>query len=209
MKAIKKATKAKKTSKSKKAQKAHKAVKRTKPTRPRKVVKKKASEWVRVEEPAPEGVPQNPPEDPRDASLRDATAEAPDDIRTPREKVLDTARRLVSQDRQASYGSPSMNFSCAADLKTVYWTYFYSIITSENTERLKLRGHHSPFGHAIDLILTNLARWATSPQTESQEDRSIDIAGYAALAQEVSTKASAFSTPEMLANLMLAVQKTI
>jgi hypothetical protein len=132
-----------------------------------------------------------PEQDPRDEFLKDYLPEEPEtpsQTLTIREQVLSTAQSLVSTDREAAYGDPARNFACAADLKGVFWNYFYGMNPEMGTPRDVRRGRNSAFGHAVDLILTNIARWATAPDSAPQPDRSIDVAGYAALAQEVATR---------------------
>lgn len=78
--------------------------------------------------------------------------------------VLDTAQGLINGDRQIAYGHPSVNFQRIATI----W---------EQTTGYKF----TPRQVAIMMIGLKLAREAQGPK----QDSLIDIAAYAALAEEV------------------------
>lgn len=84
---------------------------------------------------------------------------------TPRAHCLDTAKALVTGDRQDTYGDPATNAST-----------FMQLLASI---------HGDGFGevdYPIIMILTKLARLAQNPD---HLDSWVDIAGYAALGYEL------------------------
>lgn len=84
---------------------------------------------------------------------------------TPRQKLLDEARRIVSVDRNSSYGNPEDNFKQIAEL----WTaYKHARFTSVDV--------------AVMCMLIKVARLAKSP---GHHDSAVDIAGYAACLADV------------------------
>ncbi len=91
-----------------------------------------------------------------------------------RGQLLDRAKALTLGDREQAYGDPLTNFELVGKLKHLFWTH-------------SIGSRSSSWGHAIDMILTNLARIATAPTPEAAlaEDRYVDLCGYASLAYEV------------------------
>ena len=102
----------------------------------------------------------------------------------PREQLIISAKDLICTDRNYSYGDPMDNFVAVATLKEVFWK---AMQRSKNTPdwRAEIHFQNSAFGHAIDMILLNLARLATSPKSVYEKDRFLDLIGYAALAGEI------------------------
>ena len=81
-----------------------------------------------------------------------------------RAKVLDTAKQIVTQNREAEYGSPHENLKCANEFFQVYLKYAMS-------------------PHITDvMVLLKMARVATG---RFNEDNYIDVCGYAALSCEM------------------------
>lgn len=107
-------------------------------------------------------------------------------ITLPREQLIASAKELICTDRNYSYGDPMENFGVVAALKATFWR---AIQRSKNTALVEWRpaihSQNSAFGHAIDMILLNLARLATSPKSVYEKDRFLDLIGYSALAGEI------------------------
>jgi Domain of unknown function (DUF6378) len=85
-----------------------------------------------------------------------------------REKVLLTARDLTVGDRNSSYGSPTPNHNCLAELMTVY---------------RKFSKHSQTDGHeaAMFQVLTKISRIACG---SIKEDNYVDGSAYFAIAYE-------------------------
>lgn len=90
---------------------------------------------------------------------------------TIREKILDEAKRCVSQDRNLAYGGPEDNFGIIADL----WNPYLVAITKQGVKTLR------PHDIAAMNILQKISRVVSSPM---KEDHWVDIAGYAACGGE-------------------------
>ena len=86
-----------------------------------------------------------------------------------RASILDEARELTVSARQSEYGPPSVNFACAAELKTVFRKHAKRDITPAEME-------------ALDMLFTKLGRIATGAV---KRDNYVDGAGYIALAGEI------------------------
>ena len=93
-----------------------------------------------------------------------------------REKILQDALKIVTQDRNKDYGDPEDNFSTIAE----YWTTY---LHSKN----KLHGEETLTATdvAAMMILMKCSRLATSPD---KEDHWVDIAGYAACGGQCACK---------------------
>lgn len=92
--------------------------------------------------------------------------EEPDDrVPTIRETTLDDAKLVITQDRNADYGTPEENFQTIASLWSTY-----------------IGRPVEPHDVAVMLLLVKVARIRTSPR---KQDNWIDIAGYAACGAEV------------------------
>lgn len=87
----------------------------------------------------------------------------------PREECLDTAKSLITGDRQAAYGSPSESFDDMARILNALGV---------SSEDAPLTG--------VDVVLFNIAqklrRIAITP---NHADSWVDLAGYAALGYEI------------------------
>lgn len=83
-----------------------------------------------------------------------------------RSRVLETAEKLINGDREQEYGTPQVNFQRIADIWQVQFP-----------ER-----KWTPADVALALVGVKLARAIQSPK----EDTFIDLAGYTALAAELS-----------------------
>jgi len=83
-------------------------------------------------------------------------------------EILDTAAKLVSGDREASYGDKTQNHKNIADL----WSAYLGVPIS-------------PGQAAIMMLLLKVARTKTGSGTE---DNYIDMAGYAGVAGEINSK---------------------
>lgn len=83
-----------------------------------------------------------------------------------RADILDHAKAIVVSDRNLDYGEPEQNFSCIAEMWTLY--------KSEPFE---------PHDVAAMLALVKIARIRNSPD---KDDNWVDLAGYAACGGEVS-----------------------
>ena len=84
-----------------------------------------------------------------------------------REEILDTAKKIVSGERQQSYGKPEDNFRLIADL----WSCF-------------LGKEITPLEVPQMMILLKLAR----TRGKDNKDNYVDIAGYSACAGEIYSK---------------------
>lgn len=92
----------------------------------------------------------------------------PESVVPVREKILQDALKIVTQDRNKDYGDPEDNFSTIAE----YWaTYLHSKNLFADT------GSLTATDVAAMMILMKCSRLATSPD---KEDHWVDIAGYAA-----------------------------
>lgn len=85
-----------------------------------------------------------------------------------RERLLDEAKRIVTQDRQQTYDTPEQNFQRIAQMWTAY-----------------AGGTFEAEDVAAMLILVKVARLSSSPW---HRDNWVDIAGYAACGSEVRSK---------------------
>lgn len=92
-----------------------------------------------------------------------------------RGEILDTAKTIVSADRQNDYGTPERNFETIAELWRPY---------------IRARHHVDVVFDGVDVAVmlgqVKVARLATSP---GKEDNWVDLAGYAACGGEVATDA--------------------
>jgi len=90
-----------------------------------------------------------------------------------REEVLDEAMRIVSGDRENTYGGPEDSFNRIAALWNAY---------------LQERGGHlaplSPVDVAIMMALLKIARLSAAP---THKDSWVDLAGYAACGGEIAS----------------------
>lgn len=83
---------------------------------------------------------------------------------TERERVLEEAKQIIRSDRNKQYGEPEDNFSCIADLWTVYLG-------------IGLNGYDV----GMMMVLFKLARMMTGGY---KRDSLVDLIGYAACAAE-------------------------
>lgn len=81
-----------------------------------------------------------------------------------RNEVLDTARELITQNRELEYGSPNANLNCANELIQAYLKYAKSADVT------------------IIMALVKIARITTGIY---KEDNFIDACGYLALGAEM------------------------
>lgn len=89
-----------------------------------------------------------------------------------REKILETAHKLVSEDRNRQYGEPEVNLKLAGLLKHVFWKHATRDISPAEHE-------------AIDMVLTKLSRIGTGTY---KDDNYIDAAGYIAIAGQMAAR---------------------
>lgn len=103
----------------------------------------------------------------RDLELAELTerVDKASEERPARQRVLDEAGRIISADRNSTYGEPEDNLGRIAGLWTVY-----------------LERPVSPRDVAWLMVLLKVAREVHAPH----DDNPVDVAGYAALAGEVS-----------------------
>lgn len=98
----------------------------------------------------------------------------------PREVCLDTARKIISADREKQYSGPEDSFAQIAE----YWNAYLTrriYVTNDGRRVVKLRSDDV----AVMMCLLKLARLATGGT--NQPDTWIDVAGYAGCGFEVST----------------------
>lgn len=107
---------------------------------------------------------------------------------TPPSKVLlQEAINLTSNDRNTAYGKPEDNFQNIADYWNTYLTHRFGGAT------VGVRFTSQDIAHMM--ILMKMARLATNPRNR---DSLVDIAGYAACAEDCrtnATKTAALDTP--------------
>jgi hypothetical protein len=115
--------------------------------------------------------------DPPPLTTDAVTLTAGSNFMTQRESILREGIEVTTGPRNRKYGDPGFNFRCITELKKTFWGYM--AMSDKKVEQ------NSPFGHAIDMVLTNLARIATSPTTAFERDRFVDGATYLAIAFEV------------------------
>lgn len=129
-----------------------------------------------------------------------------------RANVLEDARNLTLGARNRSYGDPLENFTVTTDLKRIFWGAVARSnvlknkhestagsndpqnATGNDPRTSAVYSQNTPFGHAIDMILTNLGRIATTPSAEVQYDRYVDTAAYSAIAYEVGVQLAVAAT---------------
>ena len=92
-----------------------------------------------------------------------------------RSEILDTAKNIVTTDRNARYGEPEDNFAVIAE----YWSTYLS---QHNGGRVILL---TPMDVAIMMALFKIGRITTAG--EFTADSYVDCAGYAAIAGEIAT----------------------
>lgn len=115
---------------------------------------------------------------PIEDEVKESIYEEPFVMTTAREKVLDTAKKYVMENRNASYGEPEDNFGAISRL----WnSYLYSRKVALDPIGLDAFTTIDPKDVAILMILVKVARLIESP---GNEDNWIDIAGYAACGAE-------------------------
>lgn len=83
-----------------------------------------------------------------------------------RTEILDTAKELISKEREKEYGSPYKNLNCASELINIYLKY----------NGLK------PLDVCVVMTLVKLARIITG---KHKDDNYIDACGYLALGAEL------------------------
>lgn len=91
-----------------------------------------------------------------------------------RSSILFEGIKLTCGDRDAEYGDPRQNMSCAGELKSVIRRYMVRDITPAELE-------------ALDMVLTKMSRVVTGPQVK--RDTFTDMATYAAIAGEMALRA--------------------
>lgn len=94
-----------------------------------------------------------------------------------RAETLDSAKEIVTKDREEQYGSPEDNFATIAEFWT---TYIKTKCVSPGTDV-----NISPADVGTMMILLKTARIAGGSE---KADNFIDIAGYAACAGELMSK---------------------
>ena len=94
-----------------------------------------------------------------------------------REEILDTAKKIVTQERYDQYGTPEANFDTIARL----WTTYLNACIGLKDIDVDLSGEHV----AAMMILLKTARISTG---SGKDDNWIDIAGYAACGGEIESK---------------------
>ena len=92
-----------------------------------------------------------------------------------RSECLNTAEKIVTGDRQESYGTPEQNFNRIAEMWTTY-------LQGRNEERLD---YITAKDVAIMMMLLKVARLMSGTSTQ---DSWIDICGYAACGCEIDTE---------------------
>ena len=92
-----------------------------------------------------------------------------------RAEILDTAKQIVTTDRNARYGEPENNFAVIAE----YWSTYLS---QHNGGRVILL---TPMDVATMMALFKIGRITTAG--EFTADSYVDCAGYAAIAGEIAT----------------------
>ena len=92
-----------------------------------------------------------------------------------REDILAKAKECVTNDRQATYGTPENSFTRIANL----WTSFLSAYKLASGVAL------SAADVSVMLGMLKIARIASSPQ---HADNWVDLAGYAACGGEIATE---------------------
>ena len=97
----------------------------------------------------------------------------------PREKLLQLALSITSNDRNKAYGNPEDNFQNIAD----YWNTYLTQRAGGGTVEFRFTSQDVP--HMM--ILMKMARLATNP---GHYDSLVDIAGYAACGADCQERSS-------------------
>lgn len=105
---------------------------------------------------------------------------------TLRGSILAEGKIITESDHQISYGDPLFNLSTIAKLKSVFWNAFYE--SNRSVQFHDRCGRNSAHGHAIDMVLTKLARIATSPDESANRNSYTDMAVYSAIAYEMAIR---------------------
>lgn len=96
-----------------------------------------------------------------------------------RAEILDSAKEIVTEDREQDYGSPEDSFAVIADFWTIY--------VREKCSSIDADVYITPSDVAVMMILLKVARVAKG---KYKEDSYIDMAGYAACGGELEGKAN-------------------
>lgn len=94
-----------------------------------------------------------------------------------RAEILDSAKEIVTKDREEQYGAPEDNFATIAE----FWTSYVKARCTSNNGLVDI----SPADVGAMMILLKTARIAGDSE---KADNYIDIAGYAACAGELMSK---------------------
>lgn len=121
-----------------------------------------------------QGIPLTESQQPK--SLPGAPNESYIPVVPVREKILQDALKIVTQDRNKDYGDPEDNFGVIAEYWTTYLHSRHLIPKSESLTATDV---------AAMMILMKCSRLATSPD---KEDHWVDIAGYAACGGQCACK---------------------
>lgn len=94
-----------------------------------------------------------------------------------RAKLLNEARDLTCGPRQDEYGTPSYNIGRIAGIRHAFW---------EGSDEGEIT---SPWGTAMDAVLTKIGRIASAPSEERKlhKDHYLDAINYLAIALEVAS----------------------
>lgn len=84
---------------------------------------------------------------------------------TEREKILEEAKNIICEDRNAQYGEPEDNFACIAAL----WSIYIGVVELDS------------YDVGMMMVLFKLARMMTGGY---KRDSLVDLIGYAACAAE-------------------------
>ena len=107
--------------------------------------------------------------------MKSKTAVKEVELMLPRQQLLADAMEITSNDRNKAYGNPEDNFANIA----AYWAPYFQ-------QRFNVPLDITPQDVAHLMILMKMARLATNP---GHRDSVVDVAGYAACAEDCRVRA--------------------
>lgn len=140
-------------------------------------------------------------EDWREVAAREEQAKAKAAF-SPREEILEEAKKIVMKDRNSNYGNPEDNFKQIADL----WNAYLNARRRNVGKSFGMLQDYQlqPADIAVMNMLIKIARLAKTP---SHHDSAVDVAGYAACLGDIQknmvTVPGSINTAEFMGNQLI------